>query len=69
MSLSRDSERQRNRFYVSLTVILFVLSTIFVVAYTIDRIHQSVVFLKVLKTQDVQLLIDYLVSDVEKTVV
>ncbi|KAK7041870.1 hypothetical protein VNI00_008827 [Paramarasmius palmivorus] len=69
MSLSRDSERQNHRFYLSITVILFVLSTVFVVAYTIDRFRQSVVFLKALKAQDVQLLIDYIVSDVEKTVV
>uniref|UniRef100_A0A0W0G6F1 Uncharacterized protein n=1 Tax=Moniliophthora roreri TaxID=221103 RepID=A0A0W0G6F1_MONRR len=62
-------EQPNSRLYLSLTLTLFVLATVYVVAYTIEVVSRSIVFFTVLETRNYRLLVNYLLHDSEKTVV
>ncbi|EEB89097.1 hypothetical protein MPER_12850 [Moniliophthora perniciosa FA553] len=62
-----DGEQLNASLYLWLAIILFLLTTIFVVAYTMSQIHQTLVFFAAAKTGDYERLAQYLTRDVEKT--
>ncbi|ESK82051.1 hypothetical protein Moror_13425 [Moniliophthora roreri MCA 2997] len=64
----QDDEQLNRSLNILLTVILFVFSTIYVVAYTIERVDGSIFRFIAVKTQEDEPLIDYLMFNVEKTV-
>ncbi|EEB95509.1 hypothetical protein MPER_05510 [Moniliophthora perniciosa FA553] len=55
-----DDEWLNRKMYLSLMVVLFVLSTAFVVDYTIGAVEESSAFFTAVKTLDDQPLVDYL---------
>ncbi|ESK84702.1 hypothetical protein Moror_635 [Moniliophthora roreri MCA 2997] len=68
---NRQSEDDRPNYslYLSLTIILFVLSTLFVAGYTIDQGTRSVIYFTAIKTGDYDRLDKYLSNDLGKTLV
>ncbi|ESK87659.1 hypothetical protein Moror_1901 [Moniliophthora roreri MCA 2997] len=64
------NERLNWSLYLSLTVILFVFSTAFVVVITIIGVHRSIIYFTIAKTRDYEPLVDYwrLLHDTYKTV-
>ncbi|ESK83870.1 hypothetical protein Moror_13481 [Moniliophthora roreri MCA 2997] len=66
---NRGDKQANHNLYLTLTVILFVLSTLFVVDYTIQEVRNSVVLFTTIQNGDYQMLMDYSTRDVQKTVV
>uniref|UniRef100_A0A0W0FAF9 Uncharacterized protein n=1 Tax=Moniliophthora roreri TaxID=221103 RepID=A0A0W0FAF9_MONRR len=62
-----DGEHLNASLYLWLATILFMLTTIFIVAYTMSQIYQTLVFFTAAKTGNYERLAQYLVRDVEKT--
>uniref|UniRef100_A0A0W0G636 Uncharacterized protein n=1 Tax=Moniliophthora roreri TaxID=221103 RepID=A0A0W0G636_MONRR len=62
-----DDDHPNRGLYLSLTVILFMFSTVFVVVYTIDLVHGSIVSFTAVKTREYEPLLDFLTHDVERT--
>uniref|UniRef100_A0A0W0FAF6 Uncharacterized protein n=1 Tax=Moniliophthora roreri TaxID=221103 RepID=A0A0W0FAF6_MONRR len=66
-SRQRGDESKFNcKFYLSLTVILFVLCTMFVVDYTIQNLLEPVIFFTAVKTGDFKPFMDYAKNSVVK---
>jgi hypothetical protein len=61
-------ERQNRSLYFALTTILFALTSMFVVSYTMNVVRNSLVFFAVLQTGDIGPLKKYSTHDVGKTV-
>ncbi|ESK84254.1 hypothetical protein Moror_3793 [Moniliophthora roreri MCA 2997] len=62
-----DGEHLNASLYLWLATILFMLTTIFIVAYTMSQIYQTLVFFTAAKTGNYERLAQYLARDVEKT--
>ncbi|KAI3618211.1 hypothetical protein WG66_005615 [Moniliophthora roreri] len=65
----KDDERPNHKLYLWISVILFVLSTVFVVVYTISLVSGSIIRFNAVKTQDYLPLVLHLTRDVENTII
>ncbi|ESK93528.1 hypothetical protein Moror_1642 [Moniliophthora roreri MCA 2997] len=65
----QDNEHLNHNLYLSLTVVLFVLSTVFVAAKTVEEVRRSIFLFTTLQTGDYEPLLNYLTIDVTKTVI
>ncbi|ESK83553.1 hypothetical protein Moror_12100 [Moniliophthora roreri MCA 2997] len=66
-SHQQGNERSNHKLYLSLTVVLFALSTVFVVAYTIEEVYDSITRFTAIRSQNYGPLLKYLTGDAEKT--
>ncbi|ESK93529.1 hypothetical protein Moror_1643 [Moniliophthora roreri MCA 2997] len=64
----QDNEHLNHNLYPLLTVVLFVLSTVFVAAKTMDEVRRSIFLFTTLQTGDYEPLLNYLTIDVTRTV-
>ncbi|EEB89302.1 hypothetical protein MPER_12614 [Moniliophthora perniciosa FA553] len=67
MCSRQKADRQNNRFYLSLTVALFVLVTTFVIVDTADLVRYTILQFNTVKTGDYLPLLEYLRRDTAKT--
>uniref|UniRef100_A0A0W0EUV5 Uncharacterized protein n=1 Tax=Moniliophthora roreri TaxID=221103 RepID=A0A0W0EUV5_MONRR len=58
-------ERLNGNLYLSLTAILFIFCTVFVVDYTIATVHPNLIFFTAAKTGNYKPLVDFLMFDIE----
>ncbi|ESK89059.1 hypothetical protein Moror_5334 [Moniliophthora roreri MCA 2997] len=65
----KDDERPNHKLYLWISVILFILSTVFVVVYTISLVSGSIIRFNAVKTQDYLPLVLHLTRDVENTII
>jgi hypothetical protein len=52
-----------NKLYLGLTTALFLLSTMFAVVYTVDRVRDSIISFDTVQSRDYRIFIEYLLHD------